>query len=100
MFHQMGQLYMTRWPLWRAGDNEVESVAIAWAKKFTGMSLKDVQRGAAAWDGEFPPTAVEFRNFCQSLRPMPNLSDRMRRASEPSESGRNAIKAMREAIRG
>ena len=50
---------------WTASIEGIEDVAIAeWGKALGSLSGEQIKRGLKSWDGEWPPTLIEFKQAC------------------------------------
>ena len=50
-------------------STEVIKLAIAeWGEGLAGLEGTDVKRGLDSWQGEWPPSLVEFKNACKEHR--------------------------------
>ena len=50
---------------WTAGIEGIEEVAIVeWGKGLADLTPEQIKRGLENWEGEWPPTLVEFKRTC------------------------------------
>jgi len=50
---------------WTSAIDGIEEVAVReWGKRLEGLTGEQIRHGLDAWEGEWPPTADEFRQCC------------------------------------
>jgi len=63
VFQRFSERYLTKWTSSIDGSEEV--IASEWSKVLRGMKPEQISRGLTEWEGDWPPSAIEFKKTCQ-----------------------------------
>jgi hypothetical protein len=95
---------------WVSAIDGIEELAVTeWAEALSGLTGGDIKRGLDAWDGEWPPSAMEFLRACkpkndwrlqagamrESMKALPEPKERRDRRRK---RGKKAIEELKQAM--